>query len=443
METKHLLDFNAAGSSNHSPRPNSTTTESETPCVEKFEKNRFLRSRMSSRRIRNRLVQKYGFVNISLANVPKQHRKYFRDIFTTVIETKWRWCLIFFTLSFILSWWTFTGMYYMLALYHGDFEHKNDPTWEPCIMNGDSVLNLFLFAFTTQTTIGYGFRYPTDACPLTVMTMCFQFMVGVMAQTLMAGVIFAKLARPIKRAATILFSKNAVICTRDGKLCLLFRVGDMRKSSLAEAHVRLQMIKKCVTMEGEVLPFHQFDMNVGYDTGLDRVFVIWPITICHEIDESSPLYEMSKKGLASSHFEIIAILEGVVESVGSTTQARTSYLPNEILWGKRFEKLVTYQRENGEYKIDFGKFHNVFDVETPDCSAKDLDEMRYQSQNVSENGFIIKKCSTESIIPRPIDRTHMPTVSLPDVQHADAPTILASESQRKQSFQVRRGPDLF
>ena len=72
-------------------------------------------------------------------------------------------------------------------------------------------------------------------------TMCVQFMTGVVMQTLMAGVIFAKLARPIKRAATILFSKNAVICMRDGKLCLLFRVGDMRKSSLAEAHVRLQV----------------------------------------------------------------------------------------------------------------------------------------------------------------------------------------------------------
>ena len=71
--------------------------------------------------------------------------------------------------------------------------------------------------------------------------MCIQFMVGVMCQTLMAGVIFAKLARPIKRAATIIFSKNAVICMRDGKLCLQFRVGDMRKSLLAEAHVRLQV----------------------------------------------------------------------------------------------------------------------------------------------------------------------------------------------------------
>lgn len=43
------------------------------------ERNRFFRTpRIGSRRIRNRLVQKYGLCNISLANVPKQRRKYFR-----------------------------------------------------------------------------------------------------------------------------------------------------------------------------------------------------------------------------------------------------------------------------------------------------------------------------------------------------------------------------
>jgi potassium inwardly-rectifying channel subfamily J len=57
----------------------------------------------------------------------------------------------------------------------------------------------------------------------------------------MAGIVFAKLARPKKRAETIMFSKNAVITMRDGRLCLLFRIGDMRKSQLTEAHVRLMV----------------------------------------------------------------------------------------------------------------------------------------------------------------------------------------------------------
>ncbi|PAV55669.1 hypothetical protein WR25_01526 [Diploscapter pachys] len=348
----------------------------EEPLVKSKKYPFFKTPKLGSRRIRNRLVQKQGICNISLKNVPKQRRKYFSDIFTTIIEMKWRWCLLYFSLSFLFSWTLFASLYYMIAQQHGDIINASNASWTPCIMNLNNPTTAFLFSFTTQTTIGYGFRYPTDECPVSILTMCLQFIYGVCIQTLMAGIIFSKLARPIKRAATLIFSKNAVICMRDGKLCLLFRVGDMRKSSLAEAHVRLQMIKRCVTYEGELLPFHQFDMDVGYDQGLDRVFVIWPITICHEIDERSPLYDISEDDLKSAKFEIIAILEGVVESVGSTTQARTSYLPSEILWGRRFEKLVHYKKENGQYNIDFGKFHNVYFVKTPSFSAKQMDELR-------------------------------------------------------------------
>lgn len=48
-------------------------------------------------------------------------------------------------------------------------------------------------------------------------------------------------------------SENAVISLRDGCLCLLLRVGDMRNTHLVEAHVRLQLIKQRITDEGEVL----------------------------------------------------------------------------------------------------------------------------------------------------------------------------------------------
>ncbi len=97
------------------------------------------------------------------------------------------------------------------------------------------------------------------------------------------------------------------------------------------------MIKKHITDEGELLPFHQYDMDVGFDSGRDRLFVVWPITICHAIDEDSPLYDISLGDIENEHvnFEIIAILEGVVDSTGSTTAARTSYLPSEVKWGYR------------------------------------------------------------------------------------------------------------
>lgn len=94
---------------------------------------------------------------------------------------------------------------------------------------------------------GYGNRFITDECPEAIFTMCIQCIMGVFIQAFMVGIVFAKLARPIKRAQTLLFSRNAIICHRDGIPCLMFRVGDMRKSHIIEAHVRAQIIRKKVS----------------------------------------------------------------------------------------------------------------------------------------------------------------------------------------------------
>lgn len=93
----------------------------------------------------------------------------------------------------------------------------------------------------------YGSKHPTDECPEAVFVICIQSMTGVILQAFMVGIVFAKLSRPKKRTQTLLFSRNAVICQRDGQPCLMFRVGDMRKSHIIEAHVRAQMIKRKVS----------------------------------------------------------------------------------------------------------------------------------------------------------------------------------------------------
>jgi potassium inwardly-rectifying channel subfamily J, other len=99
-----------------------------------------------------------------------------------------------------------------------------------------------------------------------------------------------------------------------------------------------------VTKEGELLPFYQQEMEVGADGSDDRLMFIWPTLIVHKIDEDSPLYDVSAQDMLRDKFEIVAMLEGVVESTGMTTQARSSYLPSEILWGHRFESTVSFNQ---------------------------------------------------------------------------------------------------
>lgn len=62
------------------------------------------------------------------------------------------------------------------------------------------------------------------------------------------------------------------------------------------------------------------DMNVGYDSGTDRVLLLWPVVVRHVIDEDSPLYGVTPASMQESEFELIMTIEGIVEATGMTFQ---------------------------------------------------------------------------------------------------------------------------
>ncbi|KAL4704217.1 hypothetical protein ACJJTC_011843 [Scirpophaga incertulas] len=339
---------------------------------------RYRQARYAARRMKKRVIFKHGDCNVVQWNVAKRRRRYLQDIFTTLVDAQWRWTLLVFALSFILSWLLFALIWWLIIFTHGDLNPPDNQniTFIPCLNNVNTFTGCFLFSVETQHTIGYGSRTTNEECPEAIFVMCIQSIVGVFIQAFMVGIVFAKLSRPKKRAQTLLYSRNAVICLRDGQLCLMFRVGDMRKSHIVEAHIRAQLIRRKITREGEVLPFYQQELKVGADGEEDRLMFIWPMTIVHKINEKSPLYNLSASDMLRERFEIVVMLEGVIESTGMTTQARSSFLPSEILWGHRFETMVTFRKDTGEYEVDYTRFNNTYEVDTPLCSAKQLDELR-------------------------------------------------------------------
>lgn len=62
-----------------------------------------------------------------------------------------------------------------------------------------------------------------------------------------------------------------------------------------------------------------------------------------------------------------------VVSPGMTCQARSSYVSSEIKWGYRFMPVLTL--EDGFYEVDYNSFHEVYETNTPTCSAKELSDM--------------------------------------------------------------------
>ncbi|CAB3224283.1 unnamed protein product [Arctia plantaginis] len=343
------------------------------------ESQKYRQARYAARRVRKRVIFKHGDCNVVQWNVAKRRRRYLQDIFTTLVDAQWRWTLLVFALSFILSWLLFALIWWLIIFTHGDltppspYENK---TVSPCLNGVKTFTGCFLFSIETQHTIGYGTRTTNEECPEAIFVMCIQSIVGVFIQAFMVGIVFAKMSRPKKRTQTLLYSTKCVICMRDGQLCLMFRVGDMRKSHIVEAHIRAQIVRRKITREGEVLPFYQQELKVGADGEEDRLMFIWPMTIVHKINEKSPLYNLSASDMLKERFEIVVMLEGVIESTGMTTQARSSFLPSEILWGHRFETMVSFRKDTGEYEVDYTRFNNTYEVDTPLCSAKQLDELR-------------------------------------------------------------------
>lgn len=83
-------------------------------------------------------------------------------------------------------------------------------------------------------------------------------------QAFMVGIVFTKMSRPKQRSQTIMFSKNAVICRRDGQLCFMFRIGDMReKSHLIGTTIQTRLIRSRMTPEGETLSPHVTYLKVS------------------------------------------------------------------------------------------------------------------------------------------------------------------------------------
>ena len=120
-----------------------------------------------------------------------------------------------------------------------------------------------------------------------------------------------------------------------------------------------------------------------------KPFLLLPLTVVHVIDQQSPLYEVAGKDLDLANFELVAVLEGVVESTGMVTQAKMSYLPSEILWGYRFCSVTFINHGDGmkyekRSKFDISQLDVTHEVSSPFCSSKEYYELK-QNGSINEN----------------------------------------------------------
>lgn len=339
------------------------------------------------RRARRRLLHKDGSCNVYFKHIFGEWGSYMVDIFTTLVDTKWRHMFVIFSLSYILSWLIFGSIFWLIALHHGDL--LSDPDITPCVDNVHSFTAAFLFSLETQTTIGYGYRCVTEECSVAVLTVILQSILSCIINTFIIGAALAKMATARKRAQTIRFSYFALIGMRDGKLCLMWRIGDFRPNHVVEGTVRAQLLRYSEDSEGRMTMAFK-DLKLVND----QIILVTPVTIVHEIDHESPLYALDRKAVAKDNFEILVTFIYTGDSTGTSHQSRSSYVPREILWGHRFHDVLEVKRKY--YKVNCLQFEGSVEVYAPFCSAKQLDWKDQQLNNLEKTSPARGSCTSDT-----------------------------------------------
>lgn len=68
---------------------------------------------------KRRLVNKSGELKVLAKNVPRKTRLYLADIFTTMIDLRWKWVIFIFISSYIISWVVFGFIWWLIAYVRG------------------------------------------------------------------------------------------------------------------------------------------------------------------------------------------------------------------------------------------------------------------------------------------------------------------------------------
>ena len=106
-----------------------------------------------------RLVSKKGNVQIQRNKVSGRKRRYLQDIFSTLLDLKWRYLLLVFTSSFFISWLVFACVWWVILHLRGDFLPGHLPNeqeangWQPCVYAMYDFASCFLFSVETQHTV--------------------------------------------------------------------------------------------------------------------------------------------------------------------------------------------------------------------------------------------------------------------------------------------------
>jgi inward rectifier potassium channel len=265
-----------------------------------------------------------------------------RDSYHWVLSLTWPRFALFLASSYVVINLLFGALYFARPNCIADLEPRSFP-------------HAFFFSVETLATVGYGHNYPATVYGHVVVT--FEIFLGMIWIAVITGLIFVRFARPTAR---IVFSNCLLIAPHDGRLSLMFRVANLRHTSMAEAEFRILYSRDEHVLEGEEI--RRFYYLKVYP---DRM-ISFPaaLTIRHTIDESSPLYGVTAERLQKEDAFFLASTVSLELVMAASVQSQHDYDLADIRFGERFVDVYT-ELKDGRFAVDYGRLHETEPVPGP------------------------------------------------------------------------------
>lgn len=267
------------------------------------------------------------------------------DLYHVLLSTSWPqfWALVLSTYLLVNS--LFGFLYFLIG---------------PAALSGlhtergvSRALDCFFFSVQTLATIGYGHISPIGLSANLIVTL--EALTGMISIAMATGLIFARFSRP---RAKVVFSRQALIQNLDGVPCLTFRMANTRLNQIVQATVSVVLVRTEQTSEGDTF------RNL-YDLKLERAVsplfsMTW--TVVHEITADSPLYKKKHEDFVRADSEFMVVVSGIDDTLSQNVFARYSYIPEDILWDRRFHDILG-RSASGRIKVDLRQFHETLPLQ--------------------------------------------------------------------------------
>lgn len=219
-------------------------------------------------------------------------------------------------------------------------------------------LDAFFFSVETLATIGYGNIVPVSFAADVLVTA--ESLVGLLGFSVIAGIVFARFARPVAR---IVFSRCAVVAPYRDITAFMFRVVNMKSNEIVELEAKVLMTrrKREGSLDREYIPMKLERERV--------VFFPATWTVVHPIDEKSPLWGWTEEDLRGCDVEFLVLLNGFDETFSQNVHTRSSYKGAEVVWGARFRSTFNPPRPDGTVSVDIRKLDEIDRVPLPLVSS--------------------------------------------------------------------------